>query len=90
MGERISEQTSRKRWLLKRKEESTNSSKETVQFLGGKKSGGSREINGESENKGREKLSMKHGANVLEGKINEKEVSFHLFFKKNESVEKED
>jgi len=33
---------------------------------------------------------MKHGANVLEGKINEKEVSFGLFFKKNESVEKED
>ena len=55
MGERISEQTSRKRWLLKRTEESINSSKETVQFLGGQKSGGSREINGENKNKGREK-----------------------------------
>lgn len=55
MGERISEQTSRKRLLLKRKEESINSSKETFQFLGRKKSGGSREINGENKNKGREK-----------------------------------
>ena len=55
MGDRISEQTSRKRLLLKRKEESINSSKETFQFLGRKKSGGSREINGENKNKGREK-----------------------------------
>ena len=31
--------------------------------------------------KAEKSISMKHGANVLEGKINEKEVSFGLFFK---------
>lgn len=31
--------------------------------------------------KAEKSISMKHGANILEGKINEKELSFVLFLK---------
>lgn len=50
MDKRSNEQSSRKGWVLPRKEERLSSSKKAVQFLGGKKKV-SREVNGQDKNK---------------------------------------